>query len=205
MSIHTLELLEQSDMPPTYARAIAKAIEADSTRRLGDLATKAELKSEINGIRTEMNGMRIKVALQSDSARLEAGLRSHIAELKMALQSDSAKLESEFRSQTAEVKVALQSDSTRLESELRSQIAEVKLALQSDSARLESELRSDSAKLESRFRSDSARLEAGLRSQTSEVKSDLVRWLFLAIMGQTTLFSGIMYFLLRVTLSTAAT
>lgn len=29
MSISTLELLEQSDMPPTYARAIAKAIEAD--------------------------------------------------------------------------------------------------------------------------------------------------------------------------------
>jgi hypothetical protein len=84
MSISTLELLEQSDMPPTYARAIAKAIEADSSHRLGDLATKADLKSEINGIRAEMNSMRIE-------------LRSEITEIRAALQSDSTKLESGLR------------------------------------------------------------------------------------------------------------
>jgi hypothetical protein len=107
MSISTLELLEQSDMPPAYARAIAKAIEADFTHRLGELPTKMDLRSEINGIRLEMGEMR---------------------------------------------------------SELRSEVAAVKTALSVD---------------------------------IRDVKSDVVRWLFMAIMGQTALFSGSMYFLLQ--------
>lgn len=43
MSISTLKILEQSQMPPAHARAIAKAIEADFTRRLDNLATKTDL------------------------------------------------------------------------------------------------------------------------------------------------------------------
>ena len=100
MSITALEILEQSEMPSTHARAIAKAIEADFLHRLDNLATK------------------------SDLARLEATTKT-----------------------------------------------------------------------------DLAKLEGNLRVEIRDVKSDVVRWVFLAVMGQTALFSGIMYFLLRVMLS----
>ena len=112
MSITALEILEQSEMPPTHARAIAKAIEADFVRRLDHLATKADL------------------------AELRADLKSEISDL---------------RTEMAGVK-----------GELRAEIRDV-------------------------------------RAEIFDVKGELVRWIFLAVMGQTALFSGIMYFLLRIT------
>lgn len=50
-------------------------------------------------------------------------------------------------------------------------------------------------------KTDLAKLEADLRVDMRDVKSDVVRWVFLAVMGQTALFSGIMYFLLKATIS----
>ncbi len=38
---------------------------------------------------------------------------------------------------------------------------------------------------------------AAVKVDVREIKSGVVRWVFPAIMGQTVLFSGIMYYLLR--------
>ena len=49
MSLATLEILEQAQLPPAHARAIARAIEADSGARREDLATKLDL-AELKGV-----------------------------------------------------------------------------------------------------------------------------------------------------------
>ncbi len=54
MSIMALEILEQSQMPPAYARAIAKAIEADSAARREDLVTRTELKAGLAQLKSEL-------------------------------------------------------------------------------------------------------------------------------------------------------
>ena len=57
MSISALELLEEAEFPPRQARAIAKAIEADFSRRLDTLATRAdlsELRHEFSELRAEV-------------------------------------------------------------------------------------------------------------------------------------------------------
>lgn len=165
MSISTLELLEQSDMPSAYARAITKAIETDFTHRLGNLTTKEDLfvlKEDARVTRTDVNVLKEDVrVLKGDVHILKEDVRV-LKEDVHILKKDVHVLREDLLATKAELK-----------SELKSEINGLRLEM------------------------------AGMKTELSvdirEIKSDVVRWLFLGIMGQTALFSGIMYYLLRLT------
>jgi hypothetical protein len=72
MSLAALEILEEAQLPSAHARAIVRALEADSSARLESLATKTDLallKGELIAFKGEIKG---------DLAALKGNLRGEL-------------------------------------------------------------------------------------------------------------------------------
>jgi hypothetical protein len=102
MSLAALEILEQADFPPGHARAIARAIEADSTARWETLATKSDLASDIGSVKSEL--VLTKSELKGDIAALRGELKNDLATLKSELKTDLATLKGELRVEMRDIK-----------------------------------------------------------------------------------------------------
>jgi hypothetical protein len=79
MSISTLELLEEAEFPPRQARAIAKAIEADFSRRLDTLATRSDLSELRNEVKASLAQLETRILhAQKEQLRWVIGLTASV-------------------------------------------------------------------------------------------------------------------------------
>lgn len=83
MSISALELLEEAEFPPRQARAIAKAIEADFSRRLDILATRSGLSELRAATQRDISGLGHEFSeLRHEFSELRAEIKSSLAQLE---------------------------------------------------------------------------------------------------------------------------
>lgn len=108
MQAATLEVLEQADVPPRQARAIAQAIEIEIAAGHGALATRHDLRDVGNELRLEIAGVRTE--LKGDIAELRTELKGDIAELRTELKGDIAGLRAELKTDIADLRSELKGD-----------------------------------------------------------------------------------------------
>ena len=77
--------------------------------------------------------------------------------------------------------------------ELRSEMSSLRAELKGNVSALRAELKEDMSTL----RADSDRNLSALRVDMQTMKADVVRWIFAAIMGQTAMLLGVLYFFMK--------
>ena len=90
---------------------------------------------------------------------------------------------------------ALKTDITDLRHELKEDISELRQELKGDISELRQGLKGGVSELRLEFKSDLSEVRHGLEVKMESTKTEVVRWVFLAVMGQSALFSGLIYFL----------
>lgn len=78
----------------------------------------------------------------------------------------------------------------------RDQLA-TKSELKAEIALLRSDLKSGLAELRAEIKQDIAKLRAEVKEDIANCKADMIRWMFSAMLAQTMLFVGLMYFMLQ--------
>ena len=152
------------------------------------------------------------LATKSDIARIEAGIetfrqetKSDIKALRLATQSDIETFRQETKSDIEALRLATQSDIETLRQETKSDIESLRLATKSDIARVEAgietlrqETKSDIESLRLATKSDIARVEAGIetlrqetKSDMANLKADLLKWGFAAMVAQTSVMAAL--------------
>ena len=134
------------------------------------------------------------LATKSDIARIEAGIetfrqetKSDIEALRLATQSDIETLRQETKSDIESLRLATKSDIARVEAgietlrqETKSDIESLRLATKSDIETLRQETKSDNETLRQETKSDMANL-----------KADLLKWGFAAMVAQTSVMAAL--------------
>lgn len=88
---------------------------------------------------------------------------------------------------------ALRVETDKNISTLRAELGAVRAELKADISALRAELKEDISSLRTELKGDINEL----RVQVQTVKADLVRWVFIAMTGQTAMLLGIVYFITR--------
>jgi len=83
--------LKTAGVPVTHAEAEAKALSEVFETNLGELATKEDLRHEIDGLRHEMK--ELETGLRHEVKELETGLRHEIGDLRKDMDTKLEKLE----------------------------------------------------------------------------------------------------------------
>ena len=91
----------------------------------------------------------------------------------------------------------LRVDADRSISVLRSELNAARAELKEDIGSLRAELKEDISTLRAELKEDMSALRTELKVDAQTVKADLVRWVFLVIMGQTATLLGVLYFFMR--------
>jgi len=156
MQSAALLTLEKANLPAAHARAIVEAIEMELVAQKDTLATKLDLTELRQGLEAKIGDVRVEIG----GVRLEiGGMRVEIGGV---------------RAELAEVHRSLE---VKIESGLgrgRSELAEMYRALE---VKIESGL--------GRGRSELAEVYRALEVKIEGVKSEIVRWVFVCILGQT--------------------
>jgi len=119
-------------------------------------------------------------------------LDARLAELKGELKSEILECRSELKADIHSFRGELKADIHSLRSELKADIHSLRDEFKADIHLLRDEFKSDVHALGGEFKSEIGDLKAGIQA----AKSEMSRWILLAIMGQATVYLGMMYFLL---------
>jgi hypothetical protein len=82
-------------------------------------------------------------------------------------------------------------------SALRSALESFRAELKADMSALRAELKADMSALRAELEADIGALRAELRVGLQTMKADLVRWVFVVILGQTAMLLGVLYFFMK--------
>jgi DNA anti-recombination protein RmuC len=175
MQAESLEVLEKANVAPAQARAIVRAIEIELAGARDVLATKADV-----------------LALQQGSDAMRSELRAETTSLGVLLRSEMAQFAGQFRAEMAQLAAELRGEMAQLAAELRGEMAELAAELRGQMVELAAELRGEMAQLAAGLRSEMAKQLGEVRAEISGV----VRQMYVALLGQTTVLLGFFYFFL---------
>jgi len=136
------------------------------------------------------------IELEVNRSRDALATSQELSDVRHALGGDITELRHEFsalRHEFSTLRQEMKADLGTLRQEVKADFGTLRQEVKADLGTLRQEFKADIADLRSEFKSDIARLEVKLESN----KAELVRWVFLAIMGQSTLLAGLMYFFLQ--------
>jgi len=177
-------LRDTAHMPAEQAEGIADALaEAMSGAELATRADIAALSSEVAAVRTELGHF----ATKADLSDFKAEVKADLAEMRVMLSHFAAKADlsesnAEIKAEFAEMRVELGRFATKADlAEVRADLAEVR----ADLAEMRVEL---------------AEMRVGLghfatRADLAENKTEILRWMFAAVVAQTALIVGLIRFL----------
>ncbi len=177
MSISSLEALEQAQFAPHQARAIARAIEADFTRRLDNLATRADIaplatKAEIAQLatRAEIAQLATKAEIAQLATKTEIAQLATKAEIApLATKAEIAQLAT--KSEIAQLATKAEMSQLATKADLLEHKTEVQVAL--------------------------AHLQRDLEGRIARSNAEITRWVFVAFASSIPITTGIMYFLIN--------
>jgi DNA anti-recombination protein RmuC len=148
----------------------------------------AQARAIVRAIEIELAGARDVLATKADV---------------LALQQGSDAMRSELRAETTSLGVLLRSEMAQFAGQFRAEMAQLAAELRGEMAELAAELRGQMVELAAELRGEMAQLAAGLRSemakQLGEVRAEIsgvVRQMYVALLGQTTVLLGFFYFFL---------
>ena len=186
MSISSLEALEQAQFAPHQARAIARAIEADFTRRLDNLATRADIaplatKAEIAQLAT-----RAEIAQLATKAEVaQLATKAEIAQL--ATKTEIAQLATKAEIAPLATKAEIAQLATK------SEIAQ--LATKAEMSQLAT--KADLLEHKTEVQVALAHLQRDLEGRIARSNAEITRWVFVAFASSIPITTGIMYFLIN--------
>jgi hypothetical protein len=91
----------------------------------------------------------------------------------------------------------LRGDTDRSFSGLRSEMGTLRSELKENISTLRAELKGDISSLRTELKEDISALRAQIKVEMHTMKADLVRWVFVVIMGQTAMLLGVLYFFMK--------
>jgi DNA anti-recombination protein RmuC len=133
------------------------------------------------------------IELESERSRAPLATNQRLSEVQQALSADTRQLRYELQSEIAELRQEFKNDIAELRQELKADIAELRHEIKSDIAALRQEFKSDMAALRTELKGDIAALQVKLEASKSEV----VRWVFGVMIGQSALLLSGTYFFLQ--------
>lgn len=99
----------------------------------------------------------------------------------------------ELKEDIGALRIELKEDLGALRTELKGDISALRAELKEDMGALRSELKGDIGQLSSKM----STLHSGLNVEIQTVKADLVRWVFVVVIGQMAVLLGVLYFLAK--------
>lgn len=104
---------------------------------------------------------------------------------------------SECRRALSEELGALRVDADRGISAVRSELTVLRTEVKGELAALRTELKGDIGALRTELKEDIGAVRTGFKVDQQTLKADLVRWVFVAIMGQSAMLLGVLYFFMK--------
>ena len=170
MYVATLDILtEKGGFNPQAARAIGEAIDLEIARARDASATREDL-CEVRRALSEEGGAR-----GVESEKNISVLRTELSAARAELKGDISNLRIELKADINALRTELKDDISNLRTELKDDISNLRIELKGDISALRTELK--------------------VAGQT--MKADLVRWVFVVIMGQFAMLLGVLYFFIR--------
>ncbi len=170
MYVATLDILtEKGGFNPQAARAIGDAIDLEIARSRDASVTKADL-SDCRRILSEEIG-----ALRADTDRNISALRAELSAVHAELKDNISGLHAELKDNISGLRTELKDNITGLRTELKDNITGLRTELKGELGALRTELKVDG----------------------QSIKADLVRWVFVAITGQSAMLLGVLYLFVK--------
>lgn len=129
------------------------------------------------------------IDLEIARSRDVSASREDLTECRRALSEEIGAL----RAETDKNISALRAELGAVRAELKDDISNLRAELKGDISNLRTELKGDISSL----RSEMTAMRAELRVDAQTIKADPVRWVFVAIMGQTAMLLGVLYFFIK--------
>ena len=92
---------------------------------------------------------------------------------------------------------AVRSELTVLRTEVKGELAALRTELKGDIGALRTELKGDIGALRTELKEDIGAVRTGFKVDQQTLKADLFRWVFVAIMGQSAMLLGVLYFFMK--------
>jgi hypothetical protein len=158
----------------------------------------------LQGVRSDFRIMKIetfKVLEQAAVPATQAYAIAQAIEIECAASHDSlatkvdlANLQVATKVDLANLQAATKSDLVNLQAATKVDLANLQAATQADLANLQAATKSDLVNLQAATKVDLANFQASTRLDLANLRADLVRWLFLVILGQTAVLAAAGYF-----------
>jgi hypothetical protein len=126
------------------------------------------------------------IELEIARSRETSATKEDVGECRRALRDEIGALRAETDRNFAAVRAELKEGINGLRAELKEEISELRVELKEDISGLRAELKQNMGELRAEFKVD---------AQTN--KAELVRWVFIVIMGQFAMLLGVLYFFVR--------
>jgi hypothetical protein len=177
MYVATLDILtDKGGFNPQAARAIGEAIDLEIARSRAATATREDLSEFRRALSEEIGAPGV------ETEKNISALRTELGGVRAELNGDIGKLRAELKEDIGNLRAELKNDIGGLRVELKEDIGNLRVELKNDIGGLRAELKDDINKLRTEQKGD---------------KADLVRWVFVVIMGQSAMLLGILYFFIR--------